>query len=101
MPPNQVIIGLSLFLTFFIMAPTFGQMNETALQPYLRGEINQTEALQQASLPIKRFMAAHTREKDLKLFLDYSGAEKPAGVDDIPLTALIPAFAISELRSAF
>jgi len=101
MPPNQVIIGLALFLTLFVMAPTFGEINRVALQPYLSGEIDQTEALQKAAVPIKRFMAAHTRENDLKLFLDYSNAEKPSGIDDIPLTALIPAFAISELRTAF
>ena len=101
MPPNQVIIGLALFLTLFVMAPTFGEINRVALQPYLNGEINQTEALQNAAVPLKRFMAVHTRENDLKLFLDYSNAEKPSGIDDIPLTALIPAFAISELRTAF
>lgn len=101
MPPNQVIIGLALFLTLFVMAPVVGEINESALQPYLQGEMSQTEALEQAAIPIKKFMLAHTRQKDLKLFLDYSRADRPTGVEDTPLTALIPAFAISELRTAF
>lgn len=101
MPPNQVIIGLALFLTLFVMAPTLGEINQTALQPYLQGEIDQTEALDKAAIPIKKFMLAHTRQKDLKMFLEYSQADKPAGVEDTPLTAIIPAFAISELRTAF
>jgi len=101
MPPNQVLIGLALFLTFFIMAPTLGEINEVALQPLLRGEISETEALKQAELPIKRFMAVHTREKDLQLFLDYAGGERPEGIENTPLTALVPAFAISELKTAF
>lgn len=101
MPPNQVLIGLALFLTFFIMAPTLGEINQTALQPYLNGQINQTVALEKASIPIKRFMFQHTRQKDLKLFLDYTKAEPPSGVEDTPLTALVPAFAISELKTAF
>ncbi|MDR6552806.1 flagellar type III secretion system pore protein FliP [Paenibacillus qinlingensis] len=101
MPPNQVLIGLALFLTFFIMSPTLGEVNQTALQPYLKGDINQTQAFQAASLPMKKFMFKHTRQKDLKLFLDYSKAKAPTGVEDIPLTSLVPAYAISELKSAF
>ncbi|WP_068774637.1 flagellar type III secretion system pore protein FliP [Paenibacillus sp. FJAT-26967] len=101
MPPNQVLIGLSLFLTLFIMSPTLGQINDTALQPFLKGEMNQTAALQQASLPVKEFMWKHTRPKDLKLFLDYTKADAPTGYEDTPLTALVPAFAISELKTAF
>ncbi|MFD0698372.1 flagellar type III secretion system pore protein FliP [Paenibacillus sp. GCM10027628] len=101
MPPNQVLIGLALFLTFFIMSPTLGQVNQTALQPYLKGEINQTQAFQKAAGPMKEFMFKHTRQKDLKLFLDYTKAKAPTGVDDIPITALVPAYAISELKSAF
>jgi len=101
MPPNQVLIGLALFMTLFVMAPTIGEVNQVAVQPYLKGEINQTEALDNAATPIKQFMIKQTREKDLKLFLDFSGAERPATVDDVPLTALIPAFAISELKTAF
>jgi flagellar biosynthetic protein FliP len=101
MPPNQVLIGLALFLTFFIMSPTLGEINQVALQPFLKGEINQTVALKQASLPIKKFMWSHTREKDLKLFLDYTKAAKPTGIEDTPITAIVPAYAISELKSAF
>ncbi|RIX51890.1 flagellar biosynthetic protein FliP [Paenibacillus nanensis] len=101
MPPNQVLIGLALFLTLFIMAPTFGQVNEVALQPYLKGELTQTEALNQAAVPMKKFMFSHTREKDLLLFMDYTKTEKPETVEDIPLTVLVPAYAISELKTAF
>ncbi|MCZ8512358.1 flagellar type III secretion system pore protein FliP [Paenibacillus filicis] len=101
MPPNQVLIGLALFLTFFIMAPTFGEINQTALQPYLNGQMTQTAALEKAALPMKKFMFQHTRQKDLKLFLDYTKAAPPSGVEDTPITALIPAYAISELKTAF
>ncbi|WP_028986578.1 flagellar type III secretion system pore protein FliP [Thermicanus aegyptius] len=101
MPPNQVLIGLALFLTFFIMAPTFMQINDQALQPYLQGKLTQTEALQKAELPIKQFMAKHTRQKDLELFLSYGNYPKVTKVEEIPLVALVPAFAISELSTAF
>lgn len=101
MPPNQVLVGLALFLTFFIMSPTLGEVNQVALQPYLKGEIAQTEALQKAAIPMKQFMWKHTYEKDLKLFLDYSKAEYPTKAEDAPLTALVPAYVISELKKAF
>lgn len=101
MPPNQVVIGLALFLTLFVMAPTMADLNDNALQPFLAGEINQQEALSEAAGTMKAFMFKHTREKDLLLFLNYAGAERPETVDDIPLTALVPAFAVSELKSAF
>ncbi|WP_423227572.1 flagellar type III secretion system pore protein FliP [Paenibacillus filicis] len=101
MPPNQVLIGLALFLTFFIMAPTFGDINQNAFQPFSKGEITQTVALERASLTMKEFMFKHTRQKDLKLFLDYTKAPPPSGVEDTPLTALVPAYAISELKTAF
>ncbi|MFD0587572.1 flagellar type III secretion system pore protein FliP [Paenibacillus sp. GCM10027627] len=101
MPPNQVLIGLAMFLTLFIMAPTFGQVNEVALQPYLKGEISQTVAFEKASVPMKKFMFSHTREKDLLLFMDYTKTEKPESFEEIPLTVLIPAYAISELKTAF
>ncbi|WP_081799346.1 flagellar type III secretion system pore protein FliP [Neobacillus jeddahensis] len=100
-PPNQVMVGLALFMTFFVMAPTFSEMNQTALKPYMAGEISQKEAFTSASKPLKEFMAKHTREKDLSLFLDYAKLDKPKEVDDIPLKALIPAYAISELKTAF
>ncbi|MFD1032786.1 flagellar type III secretion system pore protein FliP [Metaplanococcus flavidus] len=101
MPPNQVLVGLALFLTFFIMSPIFLEINETALQPYLDGEIGQEEAMDSAALPMKEFMAKHTREKDLALFYKYAELEKPESIAEIPLTSLIPAFAISELKTAF
>lgn len=101
MPPNQVLIGLALFLTFFVMAPTAGEVNEKALQPYLAGEISQQEALDEAALPVKQFMAKHIREKDLALFLKYADAEQPEQIEDLPLTVLVPSFAISELKTAF
>ncbi|WP_442952917.1 flagellar type III secretion system pore protein FliP [Paenibacillus sp. Soil522] len=101
MPPNQVLIGLAMFLTFFIMAPTFSQVNDVALQPYLKGQISQTEAFQEASVPMKKFMFSHTREKDLMLFMNYTKTEKPASFKEIPITVLIPAYAISELKTAF
>ncbi|WP_127580634.1 flagellar type III secretion system pore protein FliP [Paenibacillus koleovorans] len=101
MPPNQVLIGIALFMTLFVMAPTIGEINETAVQPYLKNQLTQTQALGQAAVPLKKFMIAQTREKDLLLFLNYSKAQKPATVLDTPLTALIPAYAISELKTAF
>ncbi|WP_110112819.1 flagellar type III secretion system pore protein FliP [Bacillus sp. CGMCC 1.16541] len=101
MPPNQVIIGLSLFLTFFIMAPTFSQVNEQALQPLFNNQIDLEEAYEKAALPVKEFMSNHTRQKDLALFLGYAQMEKPKSIEDIPLTALVPAFAISEIKTAF
>ncbi|MFM9277305.1 flagellar type III secretion system pore protein FliP [Paenibacillus jiagnxiensis] len=101
MPPNQVLVGLALFLTLFIMAPTFAAMNETALQPYLKGELSQSEALEKAQEPIKTFMFKHTREKDLLLFMKYTKMEKPSNYQEIPLTVMVPAYAISELKTAF
>ncbi|WNS77187.1 flagellar type III secretion system pore protein FliP [Bacillus sp. DTU_2020_1000418_1_SI_GHA_SEK_038] len=101
MPPNQVLIGLALFLSFFIMAPTFQQVNEEALTPLFNEEINLEQAYEKAAIPFKEFMSAHTRQKDLALFLEYSKAEAPKSIEDIPLTALVPAFAISEIKTAF
>lgn len=101
MPPNQILIGIALFLTFFIMAPTFSEVNEQALTPLFNEEIGLEEAYERAAIPFKEFMSKHTRQKDLALFLNYAGIEKPASVEDIPLTALVPAFAISEIKTAF
>ncbi|WP_409405540.1 flagellar type III secretion system pore protein FliP [Priestia megaterium] len=101
MPPNQVLVGLSLFLTFFIMAPTFSQVNKQALQPLLKEKITLNQAYKKAAEPMKEFMSAHTRQKDLALFLEYADIDKPSSVQDIPLTALVPAYAISELKTAF
>lgn len=101
MPPNQVLLGLAMFLTFFIMAPTLGQVNDQALQPYLKGEITQAVALEKAAEPMKKFMYSHTREKDLLLFINYTKTEKPETLDDIPIHILVPAYALSELKTAF
>jgi flagellar biosynthetic protein FliP len=101
MPPNQVLLGLALFLTFFIMGPTFAEINEQAFQPYMNGTITQEEAFDAATLPLKEFMAKHTREKDLALFTQYSEAKQFTSIEEIPLTILVPAFAISELKTAF
>jgi flagellar biosynthetic protein FliP len=100
-PPNQVLIGFALFLTFFIMGPTFSQMNQDALQPYMAGKMTQQEAYKAATSPLKEFMAKQTREKDLALFLDYAKIKQPKKVTDLPLRALVPAYAISELKTAF
>ncbi|MCJ0931193.1 flagellar type III secretion system pore protein FliP [Virgibacillus halodenitrificans] len=101
MPPNQVLIGIALFLTFFIMAPVFNEVYDEALQPLFDEEISLEQAYEEASLPLKEFMAKHTRQKDLSLFMNYSQLEKPETIQDIPLTTLVPAFAISELKTAF
>lgn len=100
-PPNQVVIGLSLLLTFFIMAPVYQKMDRIAIQPYINGEIDQAEALTQAQLPLREFMFAQTREKDIKLFLELGNEPTPETLDDIPTIILTPAFVISELRTAF
>lgn len=101
LPPNQVMIGLALFLTAAVMAPTFSTINDTALQPYMRNEITQTEALDKAAAPLKEFMMGQTREQDLALMIEVSHAKTPEGPEDVPLFTLIPAFAISELKTAF
>lgn len=101
MPPNQVLIGIALFMTFFIMAPTFSEVYEEGLAPLFIEEITLDEAYENASMPLKEFMAQHTRQKDLDLFLNYTQADPPETVEDIPLTTLVPAFAISELKTAF
>ncbi|MBU5211126.1 flagellar type III secretion system pore protein FliP [Heyndrickxia oleronia] len=101
MPPNQVIIGLSLFLTFFVMAPTFNEVNQQALTPLFNDKITLEEAYDKASVPFKEFMSKYTRQKDLELFLEYSHADNPKSVEDIPITSLVPAFALSEIKTAF
>lgn len=102
-PPTQVLIGLALFLTFFIMSPIATEINETALQPYLNEEIGQAEAIDKAMEPLREFMFRQTREKDLGLFIEASGTQLPEDtqLEDIPTTSLIPAFVISELKTAF
>ncbi|SDC80031.1 flagellar type III secretion system pore protein FliP [Paenibacillus polymyxa] len=101
MPPNQVLVGLALFLTLFIMSPTLSSINQVALQPYLQGDLTQTEALEKAADPMKKFMFSHTREKDLLLFMKYNQTEQPKTYQDIPITVMVPAYVISELKTAF
>jgi flagellar biosynthetic protein FliP len=101
MPPNQVLVGLALFLTFFVMAPTFGKINTDALQPYLKGEISQSEAITKGTEPLREFMLKQTNEKDLALFVNLAGLPRPEKQADLPTYVIIPAFAISEIAVAF
>lgn len=101
MPPNQILVGLSLLLTFFIMTPVFNQVNNEALKPYLAEKITQQEALQKALKPIRAFMLKQTRKKDLALFIDISKIKKPRNYDEIPTIVLMSSFVISELKTAF
>lgn len=100
-PPRQVIIGLAIFLTVFVMQPVLQEVNTDALQPYMAEEITQQEALDRAATPTKRFMLDHTREKDLMLFMDMAGITAFGSAAEVPLHVLVPAFVISELRIAF
>ncbi|MBW2061127.1 MAG: flagellar type III secretion system pore protein FliP [Deltaproteobacteria bacterium] len=100
-PPNQIIVGLALFLTIFIMAPVWTRINEQALQPYMARQINEEKAFKLASVPVREFMFRQTRENDLALFMNISHLKRPANKDEVPLTVLIPAFVISELKTAF
>mgnify|MGYP005620739701 CR=1 FL=1 len=101
MPPNQIIIGLALFLTLFIMAPVYNQVNDTALQPYLAETISQEQALDLALIPVREFMFAHTDEKDLALLMEIAKQPVPESRADISTLSLIPAFMLSELKRAF
>ncbi|HEX2768932.1 MAG TPA: flagellar type III secretion system pore protein FliP [Geobacteraceae bacterium] len=100
-PSNQIIIGLSMFLTFFIMTPVWQQINSQALKPYKAGTITQEAAIKLAVAPVRKFMFSQTREKDIALFLSLSKTPRPGNPDDVPTLTLIPAFMISELRTAF
>ena len=100
-PPTQILIGLALFLTFFIMAPVIEEVNTNALEPYLAEKITQSEALALAAAPTKAFMLEQTRDKDLMLFMDMGGIDAVASAEEVPLHVLVPAFVISELRIAF
>jgi flagellar biosynthetic protein FliP len=101
MPPSQVLIGLALFLTFFVMAPVWNKVNDQALQPYLQKSLTLEEAYQKGVEPIREFMLKQTREEDLGLFLNLAKIEKPKNRAEVPTYVLIPAFAISELRVGF
>jgi flagellar biosynthetic protein FliP len=100
-PSNQIVIGLALFLTFFIMAPIYQDINDNALQPYLDKQINQEQALTAALTPMRQFMFSQVGEKDLQLLVDISKLPQPEDQDDISLLTLIPAFMLSELKRAF
>lgn len=100
-PPNQVLVGLALFLTFFIMAPTFNSVYQNAVRPLAAGEITSEEAFEVGMAPIREFMLGQTREKDLKMFLEIAGTQDVQTQDDIPTSVLIPSFITSELRTAF
>lgn len=101
MPPNQILIGFALFLTFFIMAPVGAKINDEAFQPYINGAITQEVAFERAATPIKDFMFKYIYKKDLDLFIGLSGVQTPVEKENLPLTTVIPAFLISELKTAF
>lgn len=100
-PSNQILLGLALFLSIFIMTPVFQQVNQNALQPYINEEITAQQALTQAEIPFRAFMSAQTRESDLALFMELSDTPEVASIDEVPITVLIPAFVTSELKTAF
>jgi flagellar biosynthesis protein FliP len=101
MPPNQLLVGMSLFLTFFIMQPVFEKINTEALQPYVNGQMKQEVAMEKALVPLRKFMFSQTRPSDLELFLKLSKVNNPKTRADVPTVVLIPAFVISELKTAF
>ncbi|MFP4661031.1 MAG: flagellar type III secretion system pore protein FliP [Halanaerobiales bacterium] len=101
MPPNQILIGLALFLTVFIMAPVWQSINTNAVEPYMNQEISTETLYEEGAEPLREFMFQQTREKDLALFVEMANLERPENRDDIPLYVLIPAFVISELKTAF
>jgi flagellar biosynthetic protein FliP len=101
MPPNQLLVGLAMFLTFMVMGPSFKAINDQALQPYLSGKITQMQALDEAQKPIRAFMMKVTRPKDIELFLRLSGEKENLSPEQIPFMSLVPAFMISELKTAF
>ncbi len=101
LPPSQLIMGISLVMTVFVMSPVATQINNSAFQPYLKGEISQSEFFDKGVKPLREFMLKQTREKDLALFVKYAGLEKPATRDDIPTHVVVPGFILSELRTSF
>ncbi|PIV80579.1 flagellar biosynthetic protein FliP [bacterium CG17_big_fil_post_rev_8_21_14_2_50_64_8] len=100
-PGNQIIIGLALFLTIVVMSPTLTRVNQDAVQPFLQGNISQEDALKLGSVPLKEFMLAQVREKDIQLFLDMTGVETPDTPEELPMLVVVPSFVISELKTAF
>ncbi len=100
-PPTQILVGLALFLTFFVMSPVFNQMNQDAIQPYISGQMAQEQAISKGIFPLREFMFKQTRKKDLALFVSLSKMKRPHTKNDIPTHVLIPSFIISELKTAF
>ena len=100
-PPNQVLTGLALFLTLFVMGPVFGDINDVAVQPYMDGAISTSQAYDAGVVPLREFLLGNTREDELKLMIGLSGEEAPANAEEVSMTTLIPAFVLSELKSAF
>lgn len=101
MPPNQLLVGLALFLTFFIMGPSFTEINANGVQPYMAGKISQEQAIDASLAPLRKFMFAQTRPADLSLFVKLAKIEKPKNLAEVPTMVLIPSFIISELKTAF
>jgi len=101
MPGNQILVGLALFLTIFIMAPVGARINELAVTPVMNGEITVNEGIVRGAPPLREFMLKQTRENDLKLFLELSKAPKPKSKDELPMSVVIPAYVISELKTGF
>jgi len=101
LPPNQVLLGLALILSFFVMGPTANRVYAEALTPYMEDRIGHAEALEKASVPLREFMLKQTRDQDLQLFYEISGRERPAAADTMPMSVVMPAFMISELTTAF
>jgi flagellar biosynthetic protein FliP len=101
MPPNQIIVGLSLFLTFFIMTPVWQTVHKEAYQPYMANEIDSTQAFQRAIQPVRKFMIKQTREKDVALLVDVANLARPNSIEDVPIHVLIPSFIVSEIKTAF
>jgi flagellar biosynthetic protein FliP len=101
LPPNPIVIGLSLFLTFYVMSPVWGKVNANAIQPYLSEEISAEEAITEGLGPLREFMFRQTHKRDLSLFLRMNGGKVPASMEEVPTRALVPAFMISELKTAF
>ncbi len=101
LPPNQILIGISIFLTIFVMGPTFSKINEEALQPYLAQELGAQEAIDKAAVPLRTFMLKQTGSSELEMFVKLSKQEAPRTADDVELTTLIPALMVSEIKTAF
>jgi flagellar biosynthetic protein FliP len=100
-PPSQVLVGLALFMTAFVMAPVAAQVNEHAITPYFAGQLDEARAIEAATPPLRTFLLRHTRQRDLGLFLEIAGKGRPQSAAEVPLRVCVPAFAISELRTAF